>query len=159
MSAYLVDPEHIHVLLYTATQHRPGHMQGLRWYWGNPTMAGKLQITARPEEKSVVGQMLMDQNAASVNARYDEDHAYVYEYQRPRFVDWQPIEVLKAIHCYEYQACETNDWPQTEAHAFCRALEHDLIARIAGYSDAETWSITYSSMPTHERKHREVRAS
>ena len=52
----------------------------------------------------VVGQLLVDANAASVNHRYEEDNAYVYAWQRPRHTDWSPVELLGAIAGYEYQA-------------------------------------------------------
>ena len=31
--------------------------------------------------------------------------------------------------CYRYQACESPDWEQTEAYAFCLALEQSPIKR------------------------------
>jgi hypothetical protein len=149
MSADLVDPEHIHVMLWAGMERRyGGRCSPLSWYWGNPDERGVLDH----QSADAVGQMLLDANAASVNARYDEDNAYVCQYQRPRYRSWQPVELLKAIECYEYQACEVHDWPQTQAYAFCQALRKAVIRGIADYSDAGTWSITSSSTPLAEVK-------
>ncbi|MCV7174849.1 hypothetical protein [Mycolicibacterium sphagni] len=163
MSAYLVDPEHIHVLLHAA-QSGHGIDGGLRWcvpdaseIYGYATR--QIHVSAHPDELTVVGQMLLDQNAASVNHRYDEDNAYVYAYQRPRFAaDWQPVDILKALDGYGYQACETPDWTTTEAHAFCEALRTKMIGRIAGYSDSPAWGISESTVPHHVAKRAALRA-
>ena len=42
MSAFIVDPEHIHVMIWAATRH-VNHLGPLRWYYGNPTAAGASQ--------------------------------------------------------------------------------------------------------------------
>ena len=61
--------------------------------------------------------------------------------ERGRQMLWEPVELLSALACYEYQACETEDWESTEAAAFCRALRKELISRLSGYSEAP-WEIT-----------------
>lgn len=143
MSAYIVDPEHIHTLLWAAS--RPFIPYGpLRWYYDNPTRAGE----ATSDTLDVVGQMLLDANAASVNYRYDEDELYVYAYQRPRHSTWTNVDLLKALACYEYQSCETADWATSQAHAFCAALRHRLIQSLPGY-DAGPWEITADTVPDH----------
>ncbi len=82
MSAFIVDPpEHIHVLLWAASRPTsPPYGPPLVWYYDNPpSREGRLTDDAI----DTVGQMLVDENAASVNYRYDEDDAYIYAYQRP----------------------------------------------------------------------------
>lgn len=149
MSAFLVDPEHIHVMIWAGMERRyGGRYSPLSWYWGNPGERGILDH----QSADAVGQMLLDANAASVNTRYEEDNAYVYQYQRPQYRTWQPVELLKAIDCYEYQACEVRDWPASQAYAFCQSLRKAVIRGIADYSEANTWSIMTSSMPLAEVK-------
>src|SRR5262252_7882178 len=64
-----------------------------------------------------VGAMLVNQNKRSVNFRYDEDELEApYEFE-PLPGAPNPLVILKAIGGYEYQACETPDWEETEAHA------------------------------------------
>ena len=68
MSAFLVDPEHIHVMLWAAN--RPvGYLGPLRWYFDNPSRSNQLD----GDNLDQVGQMLADENSASVNFRYSQD--------------------------------------------------------------------------------------
>lgn len=153
MSCWMVEDEHINVLLCEGL--RPSTPGGpLRWSAPDTNeIYGYRPESLTRETADRVGQMLLDQNRASVNSRYDEDKApAVYVYARPRFVDWQLAEVFKAIGCYEYQACETPDWEQSEAFRFCRALEQRTISRLPGFSDADTWGITRETVPLAEKK-------
>ena len=155
MSAYLVDPEHIHVLLHAAVYRWPGQ-HDLSW----PTSEAPSAVNAVEDRHwalvqrltsstmDVIGQLLVDANAASVNHRYDEDNAYVYAWQRPRHIDWSPVELLSAIAGYEYQACETPDWATSEAHEFCSRLRQVVIRHLPGW-DAGPWTITPDSTPAH----------
>lgn len=49
-----------------------------------------------------------------------------------------PVIVLKAIACYEYQSCEHSEWKTSEAFTFCRSLE--AIRALPGYEEAP-WGI------------------
>ena len=91
--------------------------------------------------------MLAAQNAASVRHRYkDADDEGVIPSWADQFYEYTPIppldppptvvELLKAVACYEYQACETDGWPDTEAFQFCEALRHGLIRLLPGFGDA-----------------------
>jgi hypothetical protein len=157
MSAFTVTNEHIAVLLTAglAVEHKP-----LRWEIPAPTDGGlPLDATTgngvgagwsinRPNTRTrtltrasvdAVGQMLLDQNTASVNQRYSDDDLAIYTYTPPRA--WRtPVEVLKALNCYRYQAGETSDWTATEAHHFCAALETAVINQLPGYDEA-AWAI------------------
>jgi len=147
MSAFVVHPEHIHVLLWAAS--RPvGHDGPLQWHFDNPTKVDHLTR----DRLDGVGQMLLDANVASVNYRYGEDdESLAYVYRPPQHSTWTAPELLNAVHCYEYQACERPDWQASEAHAFCRALEHRLIQSLPGYDDGP-WSITPTDVPAGGRR-------
>jgi hypothetical protein len=143
MSAYLVGPEHISILLWAGHErfHRPGHK--LTWEFDNPTRVHQLT----EDNLTQVGQMLVDANNASVNYRYSESlQPYEYRYARPRFTSWSLVEILKTLECYEYHASERRDWPTSEAYAFCRALQTQLGQAIPGY-DSAPWGITAASRP------------
>ncbi|SLC86610.1 hypothetical protein [Mycobacteroides abscessus] len=144
MSAFLVDPEHINVLIHAGLPRQYPNI-GLRWYYRD---ANNQEHYERLDYDTAdrVGQMLLDANAASVNHRYDENEMYIYSYAQPQHTNWSPVEVLKAIHCYQYQACEPDDWKTSEAHAFCDALTHYVINKTPGYDQAP-WAITTSSTP------------
>lgn len=53
---------------------------------------------------------------------------------------YAPVEVIKACNCYNYQACETPDWKDTEAQAIVHALRERAIKQLEGYGKA-AWVI------------------
>ena len=142
MSSYVVDVEHINTLVWAGLL--PAHPSSeLHWYWGNPTMAGRLDITTA----DAVGAMLLEHNVRAVNERYSEDTAAPdYTYRPPLHRGWSPVDVLSALGCYEYQASDAARWRDSEACAFAEALRLKLIALLPGYADAP-WSITVNSTP------------
>jgi hypothetical protein len=143
MSAFIVPTEHLHVLIWAGLT-RPPYFGGFSWYYGNPTRVGSLS----PDTADEVGQMLCDANAASVTHRYRQTGLIrtEYRYRTPRHTAWSVAELLKALGCFEYQACEVPDWPASEAHAFCRALQDLLIHRLPGYSEGP-WAISATDVP------------
>ena len=138
MSAFEVSAETIHVLVNAAMS--GVHERGLSWYTGAERhhVNGMGGGERTPGE---VGAMLLAENRASVNDRYDEDEIeQPYEFDRFGH-SMRPVEVLKAIGCYEYQSCEHEGWKASEAHAFCRALQSKMIGQLDGYSEAPwDWS-------------------
>ena len=113
-----------------------------------------------------VGAMLIAQNERSLNHRYDGEYAEVrvpYHFERGgpyvhilgRYEDgwrWkrvrvEPVSVLSAIACYEYQSCEDPGWESSEARAFCNALRHAAIRKLPGYEGA-VWAIQGAQDPT-----------
>ncbi len=156
MSANMVDAEHIHVLVTAAAEasrRRAGsvvHFATTRDIDTEKGIGGAFgpfnSWQVRIEYADHIGQMLLDQNADSVNELYSQDDAYIYSYHRPRFTDWTVPELLSALHGYEYQACETADWTDSDAYRFCRALERSLIDALPGYSDGP-WLIDETTEP------------
>jgi hypothetical protein len=171
VSAWIVEREHIHVLIWAGL--RPDPYGVLTWRTaipdgsqrhpdseetgslGLPLPYNKFEL--RPDTANRVGQMLVNTNRASVNHRYagseDSDGRLfvarkpaVYRYPRcgPRELGWSGAELLKAINCYAYQSCELDDWSDSEAQAFCEALKDRLICRLPGYDDAP-WGIDIRS--------------
>lgn len=145
MSAWVVSDEHINVLLWAGMRSRPNIP--LVWYFGNPTQRGSLDYDTADE----VGQMLRNVNIDSVNHRYNGPEPGTgvypeYRYRQPLCMSWTPVEVLKAIECYEYQTCEIPGWHDSEAYAFCRELRFRMIAALPGY-DTAPWVINRSTRP------------
>jgi len=143
MSAFIVDPEHINVLIWAGLQHVPGSAP-LRWRFGNPTDLAELT----PATATHVGRMLLEENTASVNHLYNEHHApnLTYTYRNPRHTSWSIPELLRALHCYQHPASEHPRWDSTGARAFCKAVQQRLIRRLPGYLDGP-WAITTASIP------------
>lgn len=162
MSAFILGKAHIDALVTAALERTSGDFGPLSWCardltveetlasyrsgapWGPdaPAIGRALTRQATPDEAERIGQMLVRENRLSVNHRYRESEVEaIYTYERPVIrgrVD--PVVILKAIDCYEYQSCEHPGWKCSEAHAFCRALRHRMICHLSGYEEAP-WEI------------------
>lgn len=110
MSAYVVGKEHIDALVNAGRQYA-----GL--------------ADQRPEWLNACGSMLWTENYRSVNYRYTEDEA-TPEYQATLIgFELAPVPVLKAIDCYEYQACEHPEWETSAAHDYVEALRQAIFGQ------------------------------
>jgi hypothetical protein len=69
-----------------------------------------------------------------------------YEY-RPHPVRLDPVQVLKAIRCYEYQSCEHAGWCTSEAKQFCLILTDYAVSQLPGYEVA-AWEISRERLLT-----------
>lgn len=158
MSAFMVSQDHLDAIISLALW-GPSAGQGTgshhwhrpRWFAVPPTAAMDLHTiqqisrTIDQHNPDQVGQMLCDANMRSLRARYDDadasgmipDWASAYHYRASLFaVRPSPVEGLKLIACYRYQASECPDWRDAEAASFCDSLEHALIACLPGYDRA-----------------------
>jgi len=75
-----------------------------------------------------IGQALLDQNYRSVNCRYNDDT------ETPKF-EYADVEidegiVYGCIACYNYQACETEDYFDSDLYASLLRLKDKLIERL-----------------------------
>ena len=130
MSAYIVGNNHISAMLQVTEPLYPGDSAS---YWYDDD---RHYIAVHDED---VGQILVDENFRSVNHRYGESDppdTFIYSPLRR----YTMVEILKAIHCYEYQCCETEDWEETEAFAITQALKYWAICMLPGH-DALQWNI------------------
>ncbi len=139
MSAYMVSKGTINALVWLAT--RPGD----RWVHGISALAHS------PDDiEAEIAKRLIAENLVSVNHRYPDtvgnadalpgdtgvvDPAYAYAPPR-RFPS--PIEGIKLIEHYAYQACEHPGWAESWAHGFCERMTKHLIGKLPGY-DAAPW--------------------
>lgn len=146
MSAWVVEKAHVNLMVNAGM----GHME-VSWYWNEEHH----RLTADQADR--VGQMLMDECVRSVAYRYDgsdltdlpgrADADYVLSFKHRLMHSVNPVVVLKQISCYEYQSCETPDWEETEAHAFCQALRKHMIGKLPGY-EAAPWG--WDEWPTEK---------
>lgn len=145
MSCYVVENEHIR-LLVDAALHLAGPGQR-NYYYHNGTHHEIVPdgefTTIEDREATVLGRLLLAENLASVNHRYQsDDDPAVYEHKDFHTVYRNPIVVLKAISCYEYQSSEHPGWESSEAHSFCMWLRDVAINKLPGYDDAPGWSVS-----------------
>jgi hypothetical protein len=159
MSAYIVDRNHIVYLVAAAMSHRLNRNAGsFSWYSGERPDLIRGELSNTDYNRAVeVANMLWMENVKSVKCRYDDhdddnlpspnaeiDAPLVSRYQVTRAdfngTVWNhtdPVQVLKSCDCYEYQSCEHNGWPKSEAHAFIEALRARAWHSLAGYDDAK----------------------
>ena len=146
MSAYMVNRHHITYLVAAAMSHRICR-DGLRWRHAGVSQ----QLRAMDYERAAeIAQMLWDENLKSIESRYPDSKksrklpgpiGEDYEI-RPAdlercWMEFDPLQVIMSIHCLEYQSCEHPEWPDSEAYAFLKALEHQAINAIPGFEDCK----------------------
>jgi hypothetical protein len=142
MSAFVVDRYHIVYLVKAAREAAIRLRSPLRWGDGH-TLDASVSVT----EMVALAQLLWDENRSSVSYRYDAlvglpgpiDEDYIIragDFQRFSWVNWSPVDVLKAIDCYQYQSCEHPGWQTSEAKAFTDALRRAWTHLVPGYDEA-----------------------
>ena len=130
MSAYIVSRKHI-AYLVTAYQ-RYGEYLPER----NPTELGNL---------------LWQENIKSVKYRYHDKpidqlpggligEACLYTHRVFPPLSLDPLWVIKACECFEYQSCEHPDWQQFEAYRVVASIKSAAIHHLPGYEQAP-WGI------------------
>jgi hypothetical protein len=137
MSSFLVSATHIDALL-TGGLLLPPAADPLRWrtHGGNP----RRPATLTRHTADAVGAMLLSANRRALDPDLlDTEPAALYRFTAlPGMPD--PLIVLSALACYEYQSCGTRTWTISPARAFCDALRHRAIAALPGYP-AAPWHI------------------
>jgi len=151
MSAHVVHTDTLD-LIVAAALHGATNTNPLIVPW-----QGELRMfTNTPEDARVLGQLLLDANVASVNHRYNEGEnpeRYTYNprgiapYLGGPLATW--ADVLAAIQCYDYQACELPGYRDNYPHAVVRAIEQRVISRIIDAADAP-WGWTREDAKTRE---------
>jgi len=135
MSAFVVSDDHISLLVTAAMDDR--HFSSS--YFSTLPGAPKGDD---PDDADALGKALLRENTRSVLFRYQGDdlegmeaiERYTFRRIHPTFVT--PVIVLKACDCYDYQACETNDYHERWAAKWVQQLRKSMISKLPGYDDA-----------------------
>jgi len=143
MSAYIVEREHIDVLVAAAIQ-----VSGERWdefKWWGPDEEGDFKgwhLLGRDGDRKEamgpdkVGIMLWEENHKSVGSRYGEVLGRPpYNYRAVGF-RLTVGQVFKALDGYSYQSCEHSGWYTSEAFQFCKSLRKAYCDKVEGYEKA-----------------------
>lgn len=136
MSAYLVADEHISAMLKASAPRYPG--DGATYCHGGT----RHPFGGHAQE---IGQKLLDENYRSMNYRYSEDDK-PHRFQLRMVRSCSAVELIKLVHCYQCQSCETPDWEQTEGYAIAAVLEGRAIRKLPGYDEA-AWGFDPQSVP------------
>ena len=135
MSAYMCSEKHIRTLVAEAAA-KGGTRSPMRYWWNG---------ALRPVEgfEKQVFAMLVAANVASLANRYPKD-AEMYE--GAEHMTYGPVlpvpaaVTIKLAHCFDYQACEPDDYHATEAYAFILHLVDHVSRYVDGY-EAAPWGI------------------
>ena len=137
MSAWIVSSGHIDVLVHALAQYEVV----------SPDLGA--------DGFRALGQKLWQENHASVNYRYGE-FTNTPRYQlRTTEATLDPIVVLKAVACFDYQSCEHPGWTASDAHELIEALHTAVLARHPDLGErvqgpfGETYR--YTTLPAWER--------
>lgn len=131
MSAFVVSDAHINAIVNFTLICAPAYK--LSGY----SFQGEYHEWPSPEK---LGQILLDENVRSVNARYSnktEPDTFVFKRT------WKAVSavtMLKALDCLDYQSCESSDWEDTLAYRLIEVMRQWTIGRLPGYEEAE-WGI------------------
>ena len=138
MSTFLVGNKHIAAMVKSLYPRYAG--DSVSYYWnGNshPMFGGEAQRH--------MGQVLAEQNYRSVTHLYGPDRQgdIVFEPFRsdPLVGPLSPVAALKACDCYDYQSCETGDYPDTEACAIVERVRSRATKALPGYDEAQAWPV------------------
>jgi hypothetical protein len=148
MSAFIVDDDVICLIVQAAMEATPGPVS---WFtepfdpeWVTSSSYFQFQRSLPYDERraSEVAFMLLAENCASVNYRYEDSEALAIDTMFPyKRVVRKVIhaDVFKALDCYEYQACEHPGWATSEAKQFIDELRKQMIRSLPGYAESTWW--------------------
>ena len=121
MSAYLVEADTIKVLAIKAQLHDGSNLD--------------LDTINR------IAAALWLANCESINARYGDtgfDAAPEVTLNDVRRLQAsRPLDVIKTVRNYEYQACEFDGWRESAAASFCADIVYSMISGLPGWDKAE----------------------
>ncbi len=143
MSAFLVSHRHINTIAAYAEQWITRHNSGR---FG--------ELLAHVGTAQQLATQLYGANVDSVCHRYkDEPSADIglgpIVYRRPARIPG-PVEIIKAIHCLEYQSCETDTWESSPAYRNLQKIAGWASRELPGYATAP-WAIYDPSPETADR--------
>lgn len=119
MSCFIVPDYHIDILVSWAMAHKaPAFFSGIT-----------------PRE---LAQLLYAANVAAVKHRYgDSDDAGEHMFlHRDETQHLQPVQIIKACDCLEYQCCDAPDWAASPAARALDVIRTEAVHHLPGYSDA-----------------------
>lgn len=142
MSAFVVGHDHIDALLTFAMSGRHGSAS----YRAN---GRRVYITR--ENATEVGRILLTENERSVYHRYPDcgpgsdntpgtigEDAQTYEF-RAWVGALSAVSIIKGCSCFDYQACETDDYEDSLAAEIIRGIRDHALSRLPGYDEAPGW--------------------
>lgn len=152
MSAFIVSHDHIDALLTFAKLHRVS-------YYVPQSICNKpggVRVDIGHDNVTEVGRILLTENERSVRHRYDDcaaddlpgtigENAASYNFREFGELYRLPAAkkcawILNGCRCFDYQACETDDYEASLAHRIIEAIQAAAIRALPHIDDAP-WEI------------------
>lgn len=136
MSAYLVEDSVVDFILSGWLRLEKG---GYPHAWvKDPSVSGEFnKVGGEPDSFDKIGQMMIDENYASLAARYgDPSDSHKYEFRRHKVafsMELVPMiaQLGKAIACLNYQSCEHKGWHESVAYQILEAIKDRALGGLA----------------------------
>ena len=120
------------------------------------------QVPEDLSDATRVARLLITENLKSYCHRHDEEEAKHYWHElnvhvspadRAHFktLSLTHIQLLKLIHCLDYQSCEHAEWEQSLAKTILMDLEGHIIPALPGYDEAP-WGIDDDYKPSKTKR-------
>ena len=123
MSSFLCTPEHL------------AQLAGVLGDWRSANQPALAEILARENWRSVACRY--GENSVSTSRTLGEYVAETIEATSTgRDATLKTIDLLKMANCYEYQACENDDYAGTTAAKTIEHIRGDLVRQLPEYEDA-----------------------
>lgn len=133
MSAFIVGDYHINYLLNWAMRNHYFHIN-----LGDVEYSG-----TEPGHMEYLGNVLKQANYASIDARYGDGEASPFsplQFEILVHDEITALQVIKACDCFDYQACEVDDYERTDAARIIDCIRGSAFHRLQGYDDAQ-WEV------------------
>jgi hypothetical protein len=135
MSAYIVHNDTIDLLVAAAA------------HWRVTFLTEDGEQRHAVTDRNDAGQLLLDENYRSVNARYDQDDAAPCYRYTPLSLEREAagvpvaVLVLASVRCLRYQSCETEAYETSPAARFLDGIEAEAERQLINTHDAP-WGFT-----------------
>lgn len=134
MSAYIESKEHIDTIV--------------SYFCGNIETGAWMEFPngdynhMNEDNAHLIAEVLNKANVDSVNYRYSEKTERPYEFTyREDAKKYSIPEIALALSGYEYQSCEMPKFQESYPYRILALLRKDLLRKLEGYDEADTWSI------------------
>lgn len=147
MSAYVVSKDHIVYLVCAAMHRRIIQTGAFSWYYGDGGNRRRKELTCADYSEAVkTGNMLWAENIRSVGFLYSTkdpfdlpgpvDESFILSEKDIYWPDSpEPLQVIMACKCYEYQSCEHPGWNGSSSKSFIDGLKDAAVTAIPGWDN------------------------
>lgn len=142
MSAWVPSKAHIDAMVSYAIAQPGSYEPHVNFYAPREPGGDGERFECSPANATLLGQLLVTDVVTAVSHRYPGDDVskgelpgpidayYVKPYEHTATRVLADGEMVHALRCYSYQACEHEQWNQTFGHAFVEAMNYVLLTHV-----------------------------